>query len=225
VDDNIVSAIVGGVVALVGKESLTWLVHSVIERSNLARDGLVDIATMVRSAERTANLIEKAKAPSSYADLVDHPSRWIQGRPVLPATSYATGFGNETVHVHAILMFDALDWFDRRAAQHKEAFVWLLEKCDPEMENAPKWSGSACSERLGVLRDAKQLMRTHALDAARHGYYIIEAMWSLTQTLPPFWRNEESAVENAKRVLGIESADDARKKARKLDQLLASTLA
>ena len=116
--DEFFPALVGGIAALVGKESLTWFVRVAIQRSDLARDGLVDIATTVRSAERTIAQIDRATQPASYEDLVEYPSRWIQGRPVLSASTYVTGFGNEDAHIRAILMFDALDWFDRRAAQH-----------------------------------------------------------------------------------------------------------
>jgi len=217
---DLFSAVTGGIVALVAKESLSWLMRAAIQRSDLSRDGLVDIATTVKSVEETVRQIERARQPASYEDLVEYPSRWIQGRPILPATTYVTGFGDEAAHIHAILMFDALDWFDRRAVQHKEAFSWLIDKCDPNGAQAPSWNGAACRERLGVLRDARRLMKVHARDAARHGYYSIEAIWSVALILPPAWRKEYTAIEKAKEILQLESREDAGRKARELYRIL-----
>jgi hypothetical protein len=202
----------------VGKESLVWLVRSAIERSNLARDGLVDIATTVRCAEETARQIEETKQPASFEDLVSYPNRWTQGRPILPAVTYVTGLGNEAAHVHAILMFDALDWFDRRSKQHGEAFAWLLDKCDSNAGRPADWNGVAYRERLGVIDETRRLMRTHARTAARHGYYLIEQLWAAAESLPPAWRNEHTAIEQTKSLLGLRARVDAGRRARELDR-------
>src|SRR5207244_2721877 len=104
--DAFIAAVVGSTLTLLGREAASWLARTVLPRGELARDGLVDIASTVRGVERTYPRLSAARSPANYEALVAYPSRWSIGRPVLGPEIYVREFGNERTHRDAILLFD-----------------------------------------------------------------------------------------------------------------------
>lgn len=177
---TLAAGFIGGTVAIfLGEATKKWFLRR-LQATDVARDVLIDVITMLRGVESVYDSISASSLGSapSRADLVTYTSAWSISPPVLSCDKIIDGLDDHEAHRLALLYYDSIKRFEGANAEHEKAFFFLLDlQCLPS--EPLDLSEPRIQERVDALRAQQETIQDATRDILRHGYALASALFVL----------------------------------------------
>jgi hypothetical protein len=173
---DVESILVGALVASAITPTVARLLKKRLDRGELARDGLVDLLTLMSASEELLEVLAAAGPPNGAEDLVGTPSGVSIGDPAFSLQTYLSCFDSEELHRTFIRFFDRQAQLKAISEDTRAAFAWLLA-------TSSVWDSPAGREHLDTLVQGRRALLETVQDHLR---FASEICVSLAQIDSPF---------------------------------------
>lgn len=174
--DAALAGFVGGLVVLLVSKTLERKLLRGLDEAEASRDVVIQLASALQQFESFLDPLATATPPSSREKLVDMHSGYDLPALPLALDKLLPQFGSPEVHRLLVLLYGSVDFFARRAADHRAAYYWLLD------DQTGNWQSPSHKERVRNLEVCRTSMLEEVKDILQYGYEIVERVLAGTES-------------------------------------------